>query len=56
MDDSDGGMVMVANTCYEFWKQILENCNEPDQKKMFQWFEKHQAHGTVINFMEDLYQ
>lgn len=53
MDDSDGGMVMVANTCYEFWKQILENCNEPDQKKMFQWFEKHQAHGTVIDFMED---
>lgn len=53
MDDSDGGTTMVANTCYEFWKQILDQCNESDKKKMFQWFEKHQADGTVIDFMED---
>jgi hypothetical protein len=53
MDDSDGGTTMAANTCYQFWKQILENCNESDKKEMFQWFEQHQADGTVIDFLED---
>lgn len=53
IDDSDGGTTMVANSCYEFWKQILESCNESDKKQMFQWFENHQADGTVIDFMED---
>ncbi len=53
IDDSDGGTTMVANSCYEFWKQILENCNESDKKQMFRWFENHQADGTVIDFMED---
>lgn len=53
MDDSDGGTTMVANACYDFWKQILDQCNESDKKKMFQWFEKHQTDGIVIDFMED---
>ena len=53
MDDSDGGTTMVANTCYEFWKQILDQCNESDKRKMFQWFDQHQTDGTVIDFMED---
>lgn len=53
IDDSDGGTTMVANSCYEFWKQILENCNESDKKHMFQWFENHQSAGIVIDFMED---
>lgn len=53
IDDSDGGTTMAANTCYEFWKQILEKCNESDKKRMFRWFEKHQADGIVIDFMED---
>lgn len=56
MDDSDGGTTMVANTCYELWKQILEKCEEPDKKKMFLWFEKHQADGIVIDYMEDYIQ
>lgn len=25
MDDSDGGTGMLAEVCYEYWKQILEN-------------------------------
>lgn len=53
IDDSAGGTTMAANTCYEFWKQILKKCTESDKKRMFQWFEKHQADGTVIDYMED---
>lgn len=49
----DGGTTVVGNSCYEFWKQILENCNESDKKQMFRWFENHQADGTVIDYMED---
>ena len=53
IDDSDGGTTIVGNSCYEFWKQILKNCNESDKKQMFRWFENHQADGTVIDYMED---
>lgn len=53
IDDSDGGTTMVSDSCYDFWKQILKNCNESDKKQMFQWFENHQSDGTVIDYMED---
>lgn len=53
IDDSDGGTTMVFDSCYDFWKQILKNCNESDKKQMFQWFENHQSDGTVIDYMED---
>lgn len=53
MDDSDGGTGMVADTCYEIWQKILEKCGEQDKEKMRVWFEKHQASGTVIDYMEE---
>lgn len=53
IDDSDGGTSMAADTCYEYWQQILEKCNEPDKNRMQVWFEKHQWDGTVIDYMED---
>lgn len=53
IDDSDGGTTMMSDSCYDFWKQILKNCNESDKKQMFRWFENHQSDGTVIDYMED---
>lgn len=53
MDDSGGESAQLANTCYEYWKGILENCGEADKKKMFAWFEKNQSSGIVIDYMED---
>lgn len=52
MDDSDGGTTQAANTCYEFWKQIMGKCGEADKKKMFRWFQEHQS-GYVIDYMEE---
>ena len=52
MDDSDGGSTQVASTCYEFWKQILDNCDQEQSNEMLRWFQKHQKH-YVIDFMGD---
>ena len=52
MDDSDGGSTWVANNCYEYWQQILDECSEEEQKQMFQWFQTHQ-NGYVIDYMEE---
>lgn len=53
MDDSDGGTTEVAHTCYELWKDILENSSEEEKKKMFQWFTEHLNNGYVIDYMEE---
>lgn len=52
IDDTDGGMVWVANTCYEFWQQILEKCEEKDRQQMFQWFLQHQEDYVIDYFQE----
>lgn len=53
INDSDGGTCQVADTCYEKWKKILENCSEEEKNKIFSWFIDHQACGYVIDYMED---
>lgn len=52
MDDSDGGTGYVANICYEFWQQILEEGGEENKAWMFQWFKEHQD-GYVIDYMQE---
>ncbi|MCI5773380.1 MAG: SWIM zinc finger family protein [Erysipelotrichaceae bacterium] len=53
IDDSDGGISMIANVCYEKWKKILENCDNAEKNKMFSWFMHHHGNGYVIDYMED---
>lgn len=53
IDHSDGGLGMVAEACYEFWKQILEKCSEQDKDRMRAWFKKYQADGTVTDYLEE---
>lgn len=53
IDDSEGGITELADTCYEFWKKILDHCKETEKEQIFRWFEKHQSDGTVVDYMED---
>ncbi|MCD8170322.1 MAG: SWIM zinc finger family protein [Clostridiales bacterium] len=53
IDDSGGGLGMVAEACYEFWKQILEKCSEQDKDRMRAWFKKYQADGIVTDYLEE---
>lgn len=52
IDDSDGGSSLVADTCYEFWQQILEKCDEKDKRQMFQWFQQHQE-DDIIDYLQE---
>lgn len=53
IDDSDGGISQVADTCYDKWKEILENCTEEVRDEMFTWFTSHLACDYVIDYMEE---
>ena len=53
MDDSDGGTSQVANTCYDKWKEILENCTEEVRDEMFTWFTSHLSCNYMIDYMEE---
>ena len=35
IDDSDGGTGIIARECYEYWKNILEVCNEQEKNELF---------------------
>lgn len=52
IDDSDGGTVWVADTCYEFWQRILEKSEEKDRQQMFQWFLQHRE-DYVIDYLQE---
>lgn len=52
IDDSDGGTTWIANSCYEYWKQILDQATDEQRKQMFQWF-KGRPKNYVIDYMED---
>lgn len=53
MDDSGGESAWLANTCYEYWRKILEHSGEAERKKMFAWFNGQQSAGIVIDYMEE---
>lgn len=52
IDDSDGGTSFVADNCYEYWKTMLQECNDKEKENMFQWFQDHQE-NYVIDYLED---
>lgn len=53
MDDSDGGSSMVAETCYDYWRKITENCNGNDREIIKNWFRDHKNTDFVIDYMEE---
>lgn len=52
MDDSDGGLGMLADTVYGLWAELIEKANGEDKREMFHWFIAH-LDGSVIDYMED---
>lgn len=52
IDDSDGGTTWIADSCYKYWKQILDQATEEQRNLMFQWF-KERPQNYVIDYMED---
>ena len=52
MDDSDGGSDIIAESCYEAWKLILEKGGQKVEKNMLQWFKEHRQ-GAVFDHMEE---
>lgn len=53
MDDSNGESSMIADTCYEKWKEILENCSDEEREKMKQWFVSHRSRKYVVDYLEE---
>lgn len=52
MDDSNGGLGMLAGQCAEIWKEILGHADRDMQRKMYGWFTVH-LDGIVIDYMEE---
>ncbi|NBJ92718.1 SWIM zinc finger family protein [Parablautia muri] len=52
MDDSDGGMGMLAEHCKEIWEEILELADDNEKQAIYEWFTKH-LDGSVIDYMEE---
>lgn len=52
IDDSDGGTTWIADSCYEYWKKILDQATDEQRDQMFQWF-KGCPKNYVIDYMED---
>ena len=53
IDDSDGGTSQIANTCYDKWKEILENCTEEVRNEIFTRFTSHLSCDYVLDYMEE---
>lgn len=52
IDDSDGGVGVFADLCFETWDRILNEVNVKIEKKMYNWFIGH-LDGSVIDYMEE---
>ena len=39
VDDSDGGLTLIASECETYWKELIQ-APEADQTKMLDWFQK----------------
>ena len=51
MDDSDGGIGIIAEICLEIWQEILAYCDMDLKRKMFSWYTNH-LDGSVTYYME----
>lgn len=54
MDDSDGGLTMLANTCMGDWSKILKLTPAEEQLEMYRWFCAEYQKGDLIQmFLEE---
>lgn len=52
MDDSNGGVGMLADRIYQRWLELLSKVNVQDKRKMFVWFTSH-LDGSIIDYLEE---
>ena len=55
MDDSDGGLTMLANSCMGDWNNILEKASTDIQKQMCRWFCGEYEKGELTQMFLDEY-
>lgn len=55
MDDSDGGLTMLANSCMGDWNKILEHASTEKQKEMYHWFRTEHQKGDLTQMFLDEY-
>lgn len=55
MDDSDGGLNMLANSCMGDWNRILELASAEKQKEMYHWFCAEYQKGDLTQMFLDEY-
>lgn len=52
MDDSDGGITVIANHCQSVWQTILERAEDSLRREIFDWL-MAQCGGEIIDYLED---
>ena len=55
MDDSDGGLTMLAHSCMGAWNNILDMASADNQKQMFNWFCAEYQKGDLKQIFLDEY-
>lgn len=50
--DDDGFLEIGLRECYEFWREILTNCNDDLKEYMYQWFDGMWNHEFVMEYSE----
>lgn len=51
MDDSDGGIGMLATHVYKLWSELLTKADPGEKREMFQWFMEH-LDGSIVDYLE----
>ena len=52
MDDSDGGIGMLAAHVYKLWSELLTKADPGEKREMFQWFMDH-LDGSIVDYLEE---
>lgn len=52
MDDSDGGIGMLATYVYKLWSELLTKADPDEKREMFQWFMGH-LDGSIVDYLEE---
>lgn len=52
MDDSDGGMSVIASTCRSMWETIINQADDELQQEIYDWLTEH-SRGVIVDYLED---
>jgi len=55
MDDSDGGLSVIAGSCMDAWTEIIKSVNPDMQRGMFGWFAAHYSASDLGQMFLDEY-